>query len=43
MEQQFVPGTNIRYDGQNGMFSVFLPLIKATDGLTQSGVRRYLS
>ncbi len=34
MPQQFVPGTKIEYDGKKGMFSLFQPLIKATDGLT---------
>ncbi|MBE6834709.1 MAG: DUF1836 domain-containing protein [Ruminococcaceae bacterium] len=34
MPQRTVPGTNIEYDGNNGMFSLFQPLIKATDGLT---------
>lgn len=34
MPKQYVPGTNIEYDGNNGMFALFQPLIKATDGLT---------
>lgn len=36
--QNTVPGTTIPYDGHNGMFSMFRPLIRATDGLTLSQV-----
>lgn len=36
--QTFIPGTTLSYDGDNGMFSKLLPLIRATDGLTLSQV-----
>lgn len=32
--QSFVPGTAIPFDGGGGMFSMFRPLIQATDGLS---------
>ena len=32
--QQTVPGTHIPFEGRDGMFSLFRPLIQATDGLT---------
>ena len=32
--QQFVPGTVIRREGGDGMFAMFRPMIRATDGLT---------
>ncbi len=32
--QQFVPGTALPFDGGGGMFSMFRPLIQATDGLS---------
>ena len=32
--RQTVPGTNIPFEGGDGMFSIFRPLIQATDGLT---------
>lgn len=32
--QEFVPGAVIKYDGEEGMFALFRPLIQATDGLS---------
>lgn len=32
--RQTVPGTNTPFEGGDGMFSIFRPLIQATDGLT---------
>ena len=32
--QQFVPGTNLKYEGGRGMFSLLRPMIQAADGLT---------
>ena len=37
---QKVPGTNIPYEGGDGMFSLFRPLIQATDGLTLGQVSK---
>lgn len=34
MDSKVIPGTSIPYDGSSGMFSLFRPLIAATDGLT---------
>ena len=38
MAQQLIPGTTIAINGQSGMFEMFIPLIKATNGLTLSQV-----
>lgn len=38
MPQGKIPGSVLPYDGQPGMFSLFRPLIRATDGLTLSQV-----
>lgn len=32
--QHYVPGTVLSYEGGDGMFAVFRPMIQATDGLT---------
>ena len=34
MTEKMVPGTAIPYADSNGMFAMFRPLIRATDGLT---------
>lgn len=33
MPQQLIPGTKLAYEQNDGMFAMFQPLIKATDGL----------
>lgn len=38
MAQQLIPGTTIAITGKSGMFEMFIPLIKATNGLTLSQV-----
>ena len=38
MAQQSIPGTTIPLSSKNGMFEMFIPLIKATNGLTLSQV-----
>ncbi len=38
MPESNIPGTTLPYSEQSGMFAMFIPLIKATDGLTLSQV-----
>ena len=38
MSENNIPGTTLSYSTQGGMFAMFIPLIKATDGLTLSQV-----
>jgi DNA-binding transcriptional MerR regulator len=38
MQKKLIPGTTLEYTETHGMFKMFLPLIKATDGLTLSQV-----
>ena len=38
MPENYIPGTTLPYSEQSGMFAMFIPLIRATDGLTLSQV-----